>query len=161
MNFEELKNLVAPLLSPSATNVWPPATWVWWLVGGLAVLILLVMFIRWHRRTHVRRYAYAELQAIQARYVKSQDAARYLYEVNLLLRRLAVRNFSREKVAALTGEEWLKFLDWGYESKPNGDLGFMEGSGRILAWGAYKAQPENFEVERLQQLVKAWIRRQT
>lgn len=161
MNLEEFKNLVAPLKLPSAASFWPPAAWVWLLVAGLLMLLLLVILIRKHRRNHVRRYAYAELDAIQARYLQSQDAARYLHEVNLLLRRLAVRNFSREKVAALTGEDWLKFLDWGHEVKPNGDLGFMEGSGRILAWGAYKAQPENFEVEHLQELVKAWIRRQT
>jgi len=161
MNFEELKQLVKPLMPPSAADAWPLAPWVWWLVGGLLVLLLLVVFIRWYRRTHVRRYAYAELEAIQARYQQSQDAARYLYEVNLLLRRIAVRNFSRDKVAALTGEDWLEFLDWSRGRKRGDDPGFMEGSGKILAWGAYKAQPEKFEVERLQKLVRAWIRRQT
>lgn len=161
MNLEELKQLVKPLMPPSAADAWPPAPWVWWLVGGLAALVLLVVLIRWYRRTHIRRYAYAELEAIQARYQQSQDAARYLYEVNLLLRRIAVRNFSRAKVAALTGEDWLEFLDWSRGRKRGDDLGFMEGSGKILAWGAYKAQPESFEVERLQKLVRAWIRRQT
>ncbi len=161
MNLEELKQLVEPLIPPYATSTWPPAPWVWWLIGGLVGLLLLVMIIRWYRRTHVRRYAYTELDAIHTRYQQNQDAARYLYEVNLLLRRIAVRNFSRDKVAALTGEDWLEFLDWGHKSKQDGDPGFMEGSGRILAWGAYQAQPESFEVERLQKLVKAWIRRQT
>lgn len=161
MNLEELKQLVAPLIPSSAVDVWPPAPWVWWLLGGLVGLVLLAIIIRWYRRTHVRRYAYKELEAIQTRYQQSQDAARYLYEVNLLLRRIAVRNFSRAKVAALTGEEWLEFLDWSRGRKRGDDPGFMEGSGKILAWGAYKAQPESFEVERLQKLVKAWIRRQT
>lgn len=161
MNLEELKQLIAPLIPPSAADIWPPAPWVGWFVGGLVILILLVILLRWYRRTHVRRYAYAELEATQARYQQSQDAARYLYEVNLLLRRIAVRNFSRDQVAALTGEEWLEFLDWSRGRKRGEDPGFMEGSGKILAWGAYKAQPESFEVERLQKLVKAWIRQQT
>ena len=161
MNLEELKNLIAPLMPPSAASVWPPTPWVWWVVGFLVALILFVILIRWYRSNHIRRYAYSELSAIQARYLQSQDAARYLYEVNLLLRRIAVRNFSRDKVAALTGEEWLAFLDWSRGRKRSDDLGFMEGSGKVLAWGAYKAQPENFEVERLQKLVQAWIRRQT
>ncbi len=161
MNLEELKQLVAPLIPASAADVWPPAPWVLWVVGSLLILLLLVVSVRWYRSRSVRRYAYAELEAIQTRYTESQDAARYLYEVNLLLRRIAVRNFSRHKVAALTGDEWLEFLDWGYGPKREGELGFIEGSGKILAWGAYKAQPESFDAERLQKLVRAWIRQQT
>lgn len=161
MNLEELKHLVAPLIPASAADVWPPAPWVMWLVGSLIILLLLVVSIRWHRSHSVRRYAYTELEAIQARYLQSQDAARYLYEVNLLLRRIAVRNFSRDKVAALTGDEWLEFLDWSCGRKRGDELGFIEGSGKILAWGAYKAQPESFEAERLQKLVRVWIRQQT
>lgn len=161
MNLEELKQWVAPLIPPTTANFWPPALWVGWVFGLIVALVILMALIRWYRRTHIRRYAYAELEAIHARYQQNQDAARYLYEVNLLLRRIAVRNFSREQVAALTGEDWLAFLDWGHKSKPDGDAGFMEGSGRILAWGAYQAQPDSFEAERLQKLVKAWIRRQT
>jgi len=161
MNLEELKQLVKPLMPPSAADAWPPAPWVWWLAGGLVALVVLVAFIRWYRSTHIRRYAYAELEAIQKRYQQSQDAARYLYEINLLLRRIAVRNFSRDKVAALTGDDWLEFLDWSRGRKRGDDPGFMEGSGKILAWGAYKAEPESFEVERLQKLVHSWIRRQT
>lgn len=166
MNFEELKQLVAPLIPPSlmptaVEDVWPPAPWVMWLVGSLVLVLLLLLAIRWYRSHSVRRYAYAELAATQARYLQSQDAARYLYEVNLLLRRIAVRNFSRDKVAALTGDDWLVFLDWSCGRKPKDEQGFIEGSGKILAWGAYKAQPESFDAERLQTLVRVWIRQQT
>lgn len=162
MNYEELKQLIAPLIPASAADVWPPAFWVWWVLGALATLLLLVVLIRRHRSHDIRRYAYAELDAIQARYSQSNDAARYLYELNLLLRRIAVRNFSRAKVAPLTGEEWLEFLDWGRGDKADEDeLGFKEGSGKVLAWGAYKAKPESFEVERLEKLVREWIREQT
>ncbi len=161
MNFEELKHLVAPLIPASAEDIWPPAPWVIWLVGSLLLLLLLLLTLRWYRSYSVRRYAYAELEATQARYLQSQDAVRYLYEVNLLLRRIAVRNFSRHKVAALTGEDWLEFLDWSCGRKPKDEQGFIEGSGRILAWGAYKAQPEGFDAERLQKLVRVWIRQQT
>lgn len=161
MNLEELKQLVAPLIPAAATDIWPPAPWVFWVLGGLISLIALSFLLRWYRHTHIRRYAYAELEAIQTRYLESQDAARYLYEVNLLLRRIAVRNFSRHQVASLTGEEWLEFLDCSYSRKGNDELGFIEGSGKILAWGAYKAQPENFDAESLQKLVRVWIRQQT
>ena len=161
MNLEQLKELAAPLIPPDAMGIWPPDPWVWGLVAGLAVLLGLWLWWRWYQRTRTRRYAYNELEAIAQRYQESGDAQRYLYELNLLLRRIAVRNFQREKVAALTGEDWLDFLDWSRGRRRTEDPGFREGSGKVLAWGAYQAQPDSFDADSLQQLVKAWIRRQT
>ncbi|WP_114418185.1 DUF4381 domain-containing protein [Marinospirillum perlucidum] len=161
MNLEELKQLAAPLIPPYAPEQWPPQPWVWWLLGGLLFLLLCLFWWRWYKRTRTRRYAYRELEAIHERYQASEDPQRYLYELNLLLRRIAVRNFRREKVAALTGEDWLDFLDWSRGRKKGKDPGFREGSGKVLAWGAYQAEPDSFDADSLQLLVRAWIRRQT
>jgi|AntRauTorcE11897_2_1112592.scaffolds.fasta_scaffold04513_3 hypothetical protein len=161
MNLEQLKQLAAPLITSYAPDQWPPEPWVWSLPAGLVLLIALLLWWRWHKRTRTRRYAYKELEAIQQRYQENQDPQRYLYELNLLLRRIAVRNFRREKVASLTGEDWLDFLDWSRGRKRGEDPGFREGSGRVLAWGAYQAEPDHFDSESLQLLVKTWIRRQT
>ncbi|SFX60757.1 DUF4381 domain-containing protein [Marinospirillum alkaliphilum] len=161
MNLEELKQRIAPLVPPQVPDAWPPQPWLLAVLGGLLLLLVLLVLLRWYRRTHVRRYAYRELEAIQQRYSDTRDAQRYLYELNLLLRRIAVRNFRREKVAALTGEDWLDFLDWSRGRKRGDDPGFREGSGRVLAWGAYKAEPDHFDADKLQRLVRAWIRRQT
>lgn len=160
MKLEQIQQLAAPLLPP-LVSIWPPATWVVGLVLGLVFLLAGAVLLRWYRRNNLRRYACKELTSIQTRYQESQDAARYLHEVNLLLRRIAVRNFSRDKVASLTGDEWLEFLDWSNGRKPKQELGFVAGSGRILAWGAYQAEPENFAAEPLYKLVRVWIRRQT
>jgi len=161
MNLEQLKDLAAPLVPPYAPSVWPPEPWVWSLPLILVVLLALFLWWRWYQRTQTRRYAYKELLAIHERYQASQDAQRYLYELNLLLRRIAVRNFQRDKVASLTGEDWLEFLDWSRGRRRSDDPGFLEGSGRVLAWGAYQAEPDQFDAARLQELIKAWIRRQT
>ncbi|MBE0505924.1 MAG: DUF4381 domain-containing protein [Marinospirillum sp.] len=161
MNLEELKQRAAHLVEPYAPSVWPPEPWVWAVLAGLIALLLLVFILRWYRSNHVRRYAYRELEAIQARFYESGDAPRYLYEVNLLLRRIAVRNFQRDKVAVLTGEDWLDFLDWSRGRKRGTDPGFREGSGKVLAWGAYKAEPQHFDADKLKLLVRAWIHRQT
>lgn len=161
MNVEHLKDLAAPLVPPYAPSVWPPQPWVWSLPFLLLLAMGLFFWWRWHRRTRTRRYAYQELAAIHQRYQTSQDAPRYLHELNLLLRRIAVRNFQREQVASLTGEDWLEFLDWSRGQARTQDPGFREGSGRVLAWGAYQAEPDYFDAERLQELIKAWIRRQT
>lgn len=161
MNLEELKDLAAPLVSSFAPDQWPPDPWVWGALGGLLLLVGLLVWWRWYQRTQTRRYAYKELEAIHQRFQESEDPQRYLYEINLLLRRIAVRNFHREKVASLTGEDWLDFLDWSRGRKRSDDPGFREGSGRVLAWGAYQAEPDSFDAQSLQQLVRAWIRRQT
>lgn len=161
MNLENLHDLAAPLVPPYPPGYWPPAPWVGVLAAGALLLVIAIFWWRWYQRTRTRRYAYRELEAIYQRYQQAGDPQRYLYELNLLLRRLAVRNFQRDKVAALTGEDWLDFLDWSRGRKPNQDPGFREGSGKVLAWGAYQAAPDHFDAESLQQLVKAWIRRQT
>lgn len=161
MNLEELKQRLSPLVPPEVPAAWPPDPWVWGVLAGILLLVALLLFVRWYRRTHVRRYAYRELEAIQLRFQQNHDAQRYLYEINLLLRRIAVRNFHREKVAALTGEEWLDFLDWSRGRARKDEAGFREGSGRVLAWGAYQAEPDHFDADKLQRLVRGWIQRQT
>ncbi|MFK7160430.1 DUF4381 domain-containing protein [Marinospirillum sp. MEB164] len=160
MNLDALQQQLAPLLPPLPDTTWP--LWVWLTAAGASLgFVLLLFFLRWFRLTATRRYAYQELQAIYQRYLTNQDAPRYLYEVNLLLRRIAVRNFQRDHVASLTGEEWLTFLDWSKGPSKDPQASFKEGSGRILAWGAYHAKPQEFDAEQLRQLVRTWIRRQT
>lgn len=160
MNVEQLTQLAEPLIPPQA-HLWPPAPWVIILACALVAFILAILVWRWYQATHLRRFAYAELEAIKQKFDTNQDSTRYLHEINLLLRRLAVRNFGRDKAAALVGDDWLEFLDWSLGKLPKNELGFQQGSGKVLARAAYQAEPVSFEIEPLHFLVRRWIRKQT
>ncbi|MEJ5018774.1 DUF4381 domain-containing protein [Ochrobactrum vermis] len=92
---------------------WFPQTWGW----GLFALILLVLILsylalwykRWLRNAY-RREAMKQLKAIR---IQFQDPdQRYVTAVSLveLVKRVAMVSWSRRSVAALSGENWVKFL---------------------------------------------------
>ncbi|WGF90413.1 DUF4381 domain-containing protein [Marinivivus vitaminiproducens] len=120
-----------------------PQTWGWAAVG-LAVLVLLVIVayraLRRYRANAYRREALAELAA-----VRNDPAA-----MAAVLRRTALAAFPRQRVAALSGEAWLLFLD---ATLPGGR--FATGPGRPVADAPYR-RPQ--ATEGLEAAVADWIR---
>lgn len=97
---------------PPEPSWWPPAPG-WWLLAALivALALLCVWLVRRCRRTRVRRGAIDALAAIAREYAATRDAHALAANVSVLLRRLALRVLPRERVAGLTGDEWLEALD--------------------------------------------------
>jgi hypothetical protein len=91
---------------------WFPQT-IGWLYLGI-VLLIAILLLAWHlrRRWQANRYrrdALAELDAIEARL--RLDNANALLELPALLKRTALGSTARARVAALSGEDWLRFLE--------------------------------------------------
>lgn len=106
---ETLPDMIAQLVpppEPPTISLWPATP----LAKGLcALLLLLLLFFIWrqiqsYRANRYRRAALAELQ-------QSAGNATQIAEI---LRRTALVAYPREKVAALTGEDWLQFLNQHY-----------------------------------------------
>lgn len=121
---------------PPPVDWWPPAPG-WWLVAaivlaGLVTAILATWRDRRRRRRPLRR-ALAELARIERRYGRDGDAGALVSSLSALLRRAAITARPREEVAALTGRDWLRFLDRGMPGRP-----FSEGPGACLADGPYR-----------------------
>lgn len=132
---------------------WLPQTAGWaWLAVALALLLLRVLW-RWlHRwyRNRYRREAIARLKKL----AQSTDHDALLMELNKLLKLTAMAAFSRERVARLSGEEWIDFLDRQCRSPV-----FSKEQRSLLALGTYKTTP--IAKEQQQQMVAAcrdWIR---
>ena len=70
----------------------------------------------------------------------------------MLLRRVALMRYDREKVAPLNGPDWLRFLD---ETGGNGQ--FTQGAGRILETGPYIPHVDEQDVNGLLQLARDWL----
>jgi len=135
-----------PLHTPAPIGWWPPAPG-WWLVAVL-LLVMLSVIGWWHRRSARRRAALTELRQLERSDV---DAARFTARLNQLLRRVALSCFPRDQVAALSGTDWLRFLD------AHGGNGFYSGPGRVLATAPY-APDSPCDRAALLALARQWIR---
>jgi hypothetical protein len=125
---------------------WIPQTIGWYIV--FALTILLLAWVAWRawagwRRNRYRREALRELERVNTSTIPA------------LLKRTALAAWPREKVASLSGDPWLRFLE--AHGRNNS---FLEGPGRLLLDLAYRGASLTSEEERaLRELAGEWIRR--
>jgi len=138
---------------PDPISWWPPAVGWWMVIVALVMMVSLVLWARASRqRTRPRRVALAQLEQVKQRYAVQADDQWAISEVSHLLRRYALAVFSRSKVAGLSGQSWLQFLDTtGHTNQ------FSEGPGRSLRSGPYQSHGST-AVSDLLPLVERWIR---
>ncbi len=120
-----------PIHLPDPPFWWPPAPG-WWLLAVVTVLSLAALWLlrRWRRRTAVRRLALQELLALQEAFAQHTDDQRLVSALSALLRRVAIATCQERHaytVHALTGADWLRFLDQNWPEQP-----FQGGIGRLL-----------------------------
>ena len=151
----------APILKdihlPNGIEWWPPAPG-WWALGFfLVVLVVLGFFaIRFVRKQWRKRQPYREanrvLLQIENTYASNQDKTHLLQQLSTLLRQTAMSYFGRPKVAGLTGQPWLVFLDTHLPGQH-----FTAGDGRALAQLPYAASAQTLDAPSTIALVKRWI----
>ena len=147
MPIDPLSNLRDVIL-PADPGFWPPA-FGWWLLLVAIIVVLIgavvlarALYLRIRARTPVDEFdALVKLQPHQA-----------ITQLSILMRRVAIANYSRPAVAGLCGEAWLKFLD----QSGNTDQ-FTNGVGRVLTSGPYTATPPE-HLEPLFKLCRDWIK---
>ena len=141
---------------PGDPAFWPPAPG-WWLVAAVTIALLAWMTVIALRRYRLHRHRQRVLGALarleqELANERSPDA---LARLSVLLRRLALVRYPRERVAALTGSSWLRFLD---ESGGNGR--FAEGPGSVLGTGPYqRSLPSDLDAAGLVVLIREWVTR--
>ena len=94
---------------PEAIGWWPLAPG-WWVLLGLAGLVLLLLFrkawVRW-REDAARRVALRELARVESTYHESPNPVLLATRLSELLRRTMLAYSPRKEVAGLTGLQWL------------------------------------------------------
>lgn len=136
---------------PQAPGEWPPAPG-WWLVVVIVLSALAFVVQRGWRhlqRARRRHRILSELEGLRT----EQSGPSLITGVSTLLKRVALRRFPRLDVAALTGTDWLAFLD-----RTGGDGRFQRGAGRVLAEGPYAPSPQ-CDADALLALAREWLRR--
>lgn len=98
---------LSPVIAPDAPTWWPLA-WGWWAVIITAIsLIALVFFILKSRKNNqqAKQEALSYFSNSQSQDGLSPSKAQDI------VRQAALSYFPREKIAGLSGDDWLKFLD--------------------------------------------------
>jgi hypothetical protein len=120
-------------------DFWPPALG-WWIlvIAGLVGMMILSRwlikrFYRWRRR----HMAIITLNQLLKTFDEQQDTGQFAAEISMLLRRIALYRFPRDRVAGLSGKHWLTFLD-----ETGGEGQFTHGPGQILAVAPYQRHPD-------------------
>jgi LPXTG-motif cell wall-anchored protein len=154
---EKLHEIIVP-----APVSWTPQTAGWYVIFGLVLLAAGWWFYRRLRRfrgNRYRRMALEELAVIERELQQPEQRAKALAEIPALLKWTALEAFPRSEVAALTGEQWLAFLDRNLGGKD-----FKEGPGRFLSELAYApaektARFSDESIRNLLQLIRRWTKR--
>lgn len=140
---------------PAAVGWWPPAVG-WWLLFGLVLVCAVWLGWRYHLQFR-QRAALRGLRAVARTLAAGGAPVDCMQRISIILRRFAMSVASDARVAGLTGEAWLGFLDsrWSREE-------FTNGSGRVLVFGPY-ARPDRVsatDVSALNQLCMDWVQAQ-
>jgi hypothetical protein len=137
----------------AAPTFWPPAPG-WWVLALLLIAVLVVSalwLVRRYRLYRLKGYIMDEIESLSA--CSKENTEEFTAHLSMLLRRIALRRYSRERVAPLTGSDWLRFLD---ETGGNGD--FEHGVGQILEVGPYRPQTSELPAEELLALARRWAK---
>ena len=155
-SLQNLKDIV----EPAAVGFWPPAPGVWLLLA-LALLWsgfgVALGWLRW-RQDAYRRAGVRELLTIRGR-LEAEGPKEAIHELAVLLKRVALTAFPRDRVASISGDNWLAFLD----ATMRGGT-FAGASGKLLTDSLYRSTGVSFEishqqVEELFERAGTWIKR--
>jgi hypothetical protein len=102
------------ILIPDSVPLWPPGP-AWFVVGALVVAALV--WLGWRRYRHYLQNAYRRraLALVDRILVDSRSSDRspadFVDDVSAILKRVALVSFGRKRVADLSGDGWVKFLN--------------------------------------------------
>ncbi|MAZ40021.1 MAG: hypothetical protein CMF49_07850 [Legionellales bacterium] len=144
MTQNNLLSQLKDIHQPTPVSWWPPAIGWYLLVIVICITAFIIgklLYKRW--RKYIRKKcALAELKQLKIAYQNTPDVT-YIAQAAVLLKRVMMIKYTRTQVASLTGERWLKILD--FVDKSNA---YTQGIGRELLSLPYQknseAKPELF-----------------
>ncbi|NEI96430.1 DUF4381 domain-containing protein [Rhizobium ruizarguesonis] len=101
---------------------WLPQTWGWAVLAGALFVMLILAGIRWilhYRANAYRREALSLLPGIAEQLSNPATRPNGIRNLGEVLKRTALAGWSRQEVACLSGDAWVRFLD----EHDNDDLG--------------------------------------
>ncbi|WP_353309246.1 DUF4381 domain-containing protein [Shimia sp. NS0008-38b] len=138
-----LLNLLVEVPEPAPVSMMPQ-TAGWAVLAGCFGLVLMWQAWRVWRRYQANAYRREALRALDA---AGTDAV----EISTILKRVALTVYGRKRVAGLSGQAWLRFLD-----ETGGGEVFRQGAGRVLSNVAFVPNPQSGDAA-LISVAREWI----
>lgn len=140
---------------PEPIGWWPIAPG-WWLLIALVLVVTIAFIFKQLKNKRENRYrliAKNELQVFNRRYSNDQDATALLTDTQKLLRRVALHRYPQErrKFAALSGRQWLGFLNGCCVEKI-----FTEADAPLFESLPYQKNV-SFDISAWQESVTSWL----
>lgn len=149
---------LADIHLPDPVGWWPLAPG-WWLLLALAIVAAIIYLLA-RRRAAMNRYrklARAELDNIYSAYQADQDAAMFLQNISVLLRRTALTAYPQTFNASIKGQAWLEWLDGvNPPKKTDPNLRFSSEVGQAFISASYQKTP-TVNAPAIHQLCAHWI----
>jgi Domain of unknown function (DUF4381) len=145
---EQLRDIGAPDPAP-----WFPPAPGWWAIAAIAVLAGFLAYRFFRGRSQRNRYrmeAGLLLDALHADWQRDRDDRAYASAVHQLVRRVAIHNAGRERIARLTGPSFIESVN----TLSRVDL--SERAGAMLSESSYRREAD-FDVELVHREVEAWL----
>lgn len=140
---------------PDAVSWWPPAPGYWLLLALLMISLMSFWLMRKrYRQRAVKRAALKQLTLIKQNFRQNHDTQQLVSQLSALLRRAAISTFPRANCAALTGQQWLQWLDTGLKNQP---LNFNSSAGQLLVSAPYQKTIASEQTEELLKLCQQWL----
>jgi len=94
---------------PESVNAWELAPG-WWVLIGLLVILLAYLVYRWLKTRHAMRLLKPATQELQniANMVPDNQA---IAQLSALLKRVSLIYYPKKEIAALSGAQWVDFLN--------------------------------------------------
>ncbi|PFG07826.1 DUF4381 domain-containing protein [Marinobacter sp. LV10MA510-1] len=112
---------------PESSGWWPPAPG-WWLlaaVGSVCLVLAVRGWRHWQRRNRRWQAVQRELTALRAQLqsqTQTQNSPAWFSQLNALLKRAARDSYPQQPVAALSGNEWVAFLQQSSDNAVEAEL---------------------------------------
>ncbi len=152
MNPQDPLAALQPLRTPDPVAWWPPAPGWWFLLLLALLLVGLAALWLWrrYRKNAYRRAAARQMDLLLLAYREDGDQLRYLQRVNALLKSVALQAWPAASVAAMSGQDWLDFLNRELRGGATFDP--------ALAGAHYRPGASLADPEALAPVAKRWIR---
>ena len=133
----------------------------WYLVFGIIILLFIVFVLFQFRRWMKKKYR-REANKILASYIKPlvlspNERQKGLSQLSILLKQVALKSYSWEKVAGLYGESWIEFLSSTCRSTDFTKLHSVNLIDSQYQPNEKLAHIETSELEKLIQYTHKWI----
>lgn len=155
-------NKLHDIVTPPPVPWWPPAPG-WYLLGTVLLLVMLSALTlgvqHWHRNRY-RSAALAELDRLR-RAIQQSGKQKSVADLDRLLKRVALAAWPRERVAQLTGRDWISFLN---QHSPSDDSGaFDADQTQVMTNAVYSNRISKAltadQIDDLFQTAQCWIRK--